>query len=344
MEKKNVKRATRRPASKPRSGVQVSPGKWSQAKAVQRKATPSVNGARNQVTIEGRDVVLSNLEKVFYPSVGFTKGQVIDYYARVAKALLPHLEDRPLTLKRYPNGVEGEFFYEKRCPDFRPSWMKTAPIWSSRQNEEISYCVMNDLPSLIWAVNLADLELHTSLARRQNAERPTVMVFDLDPGEGAGMKDCVQVALWLRDWLVERRLQCFPKTSGSKGMQLYVPLNTSVTFDETKSFARHAAESLTTEHPEKVLARMEKRLRKGKVFIDWSQNDDHKTTVCVYSLRAKARPTVSTPLKWEEVERALKSTAELSFETADVLKRLDKWDDLFEPVLQLKQKLPRRPE
>lgn len=300
--------------------------------------------AKTMLKVGKREVAVSNLDKVFYPDTGFTKGQVIDYYARVAKALLPHLKDRPLTLKRYPNGVEGEFFYEKRCPDFRPSWLKTAPIWSSRQRERISYCLVNDLPSLIWAVNLADLELHTSLARRPNAERPTAMVFDLDPGDGAGMSDCVQVALWLRMWLAERRLKSFPKTSGSKGLQVYVPLNTSVTFNETKSFARHVAENLTVEHPEKVLARMEKRLRKGKVFIDWSQNDDHKTTVCVYSLRAKAHPTVSTPVKWEEVEGALKSSSNLSFEAGDVLKRLEKWGDLFEPVLQLKQKLPHRPE
>jgi bifunctional non-homologous end joining protein LigD len=309
----------------------------------ERTQNSSAGGARANITINGRSLSLSNLEKVFYPKAGFTKGQVIDYYARVAKALLPHLKDRALTLKRYPDGVEGEFFYEKRCPSFRPSWMKTAPIWSSRQGERISYCLANDLPSLIWAANLADLELHTSLARYQNPQRPTVMVFDLDPGDGTDMAHCVEAALWVRKFLAKQHLDCFPKTSGSKGLQVYVPLNTPVTFDDTKRFARRAAEMLTEEHPDQVLYRMEKRLRKGKVFIDWSQNDDHKTTVCVYSLRAKARPSVSTPLKWQEVEGAFKAKApvRLSFESHEVLKRVEKWGDLFAPVLKLKQKLPR---
>jgi bifunctional non-homologous end joining protein LigD len=295
--------------------------------------------------MQGRSISLSNLDKVLYPKAGFTKGQVIDYYARVAKVLLPHLKDRALTLKRYPNGVEEEFFYEKRCPSFRPPWVRTAPIWSSRQQERISFCLANDLPTLVWAANLADLELHTSLARYRNPQRPTAMVFDLDPGPGADIINCAEAALWLRDFLAEHELECFPKTSGSKGMQLYVPLNTAVTFDETKAFARRVAEALTAMHPERVLYRMEKSLRKNKVFIDWSQNDDHKTTVCAYSLRAMERPTVSTPLKWTEVQSAVKRRVpkDLFFESHEVLERMEKTGDLFAPVLTLKQKLPRQP-
>jgi bifunctional non-homologous end joining protein LigD len=314
---------------------------------VGKPAAPPVSGggARASVTLQGRTISLSNLDKVLYPKVGFTKGQVIDYYARVAKVLLPHLKDRALTLKRYPNGVEEEFFYEKRCPSFRPPWVKTAPIWSSRQQERISFCLANDLPTLVWAANLADLELHTSLARYRNPERPTTMVFDLDPGPGADVIHCAEAALWLRDFLNNHQLACYPKTSGSKGLQLYVPLNTVVTFDETKGFARHAAEALTAMYPDRVLYRMEKRLRQNKVFIDWSQNDNHKTTVCAYSLRAMERPTVSTPLKWSEVQNAIKKrvAGELVFDSHEVLQRIEKTGDLFEPVLTLKQKLPRLP-
>ena len=300
-------------------------------------------GARASVRLQGRNIALSNLDKVLYPKVGFTKGQVIDYYARVAKVLLPHLKDRALTLKRYPNGVEEEFFYEKRCPSFRPPWVKTAAIWSSRQQERIAFCLANDLPTLVWAANLADLELHTSLARYRNPQRPTAMVFDLDPGPGVDIIDCAETALWLKDFLAKQQLECFPKTSGSKGLQVYVPLNIPVTFDETKAFARHAAETLTACHPDRVLYRMEKSLRKNKVFIDWSQNDDHKTTVCVYSLRAMERPTVSTPLKWTEVQGAIKKREpeNLVFASDELLRRIAKTGDLFEPVLTLKQRLPR---
>ncbi|HEX5175634.1 MAG TPA: non-homologous end-joining DNA ligase, partial [Chthoniobacteraceae bacterium] len=244
------------------------------------KIDPSESGtasSRATVSINGRTLTLSNLEKVFYPKAGFTKSQVIDYYARVARVLLPHLRDRPLTLKRYPDGVEGFHFYEKRCPVFRPDWLQTAPIWSERNNEHISFCLANDLPSLIWAANLADLELHTALFRYQHPDRPTVLVFDLDPGPGVDVIDCAEVALWLRDYLQQFQMECFAKTSGSKGLQVYAPLNTTVTFEQTKAFARQAAEHLTAEHPERVIQRMEKKLRGGKVFIDWSQNDAHKT-------------------------------------------------------------------
>src|SRR2546426_2397280 len=296
--------------------------------------------ATTEVTIDGRKLAVSNLDKVLYPKAGFTKAHVIDYYIRVAPVLLPHLKDRALTLKRYPEGVDKPFFYEKRCPSFRPPWVKTAPIWSETKQQKIPFCLANDLPSLVWAANLADLELHTSLALFKNPERPTMMVFDLDPGPGADMVDCAEVALWLREALRTRKLKCFPKTSGSKGLQVYVPLNTAVTFPETKSYARAVAELLSAKHTDKALFRMEKRLRKDKVFIDWSQNDRHKTTVCVYSLRAKERPTVSTPLEWDEVEKALKAgnPKALSFETEAVIQRVKKRGDIFEPVLKLKQK------
>jgi len=291
--------------------------------------------------VGGKKLKLSNLDKILYPGVPFTKGQVIDYYVRISEVLLPHLKDHPLTLKRYPNGVTGEFFYEKRCPDFRPPWVKTAGVWSERNHETIHYCLGNNLPTLVWAANLADLELHTSLAKARNPDRPTVMVFDLDPGQGADILDCAQVALWLREELEKSKLTSFPKTSGSKGLQLYVPLNTPVTFERTKEFSHAIADRLTAQHPEHVLARMEKRLRTGKVFIDGSQNDSHKTTVCVYSLRARERPTVSTPVRWTEVMRALddKDPGRLTFETSAVLERVAKHGDIFEPVLTLKQKL-----
>lgn len=295
-----------------------------------------------QLEVAGRKLSVSNLDKVLYPKAGFTKGEVIDYYVKVSGVLLPHLKDRPLTLKRYPNGVEKEFFYEKRCPSFRPSWVKTAPVWSDTNRATIRYCLANDLPSLVWAANLADLELHTSLARYQKLDRPTVMVFDLDPGPGTDIIDCADIGLALRELLRRQSLDCFAKTSGSKGLQLYVPLNTATTFDQTKACARAIAEQIVRQMPEKAVSQMAKRLRDKKVFIDWVQNDDHKTTVCVYSLRAKAHPTVSTPVKWSEVEQAAKSrrAADLEFEAGEVVKRIKKFGDLFAPVLKLKQKLP----
>jgi len=292
-----------------------------------------------QIELDGKTLSLSNLDKVLYPRARFTKGQLIDYYIRIAPALLPHLHDRALTLKRYPNGVEGEFFYEKKCPSFRPKWIKTAPVWSDTNDAEINYCLANDLPSLVWAANLADLELHTSLARRNKLDQPTFMVFDLDPGPETDIVDCCRVGLQLRDFFEHLNLKCFAKTSGSKGLQVYVPMNTRVTFEETKNFAREVALNFAAQHPDQIVWQMAKALRKGKVFIDWSQNDHHKTTVCVYSLRAKDRPTVSTPVKWAEVEKA-SAGGKLSFEADDVVARVKKYGDLFEPVLTLKQKLP----
>ena len=303
---------------------------------------PTPMASRSEVEIQGKKISLSNLDKVMYPAVGFTKAQVIDYYARIAPVLLPHLKDRPLTLKRYPNGVNGMHFYEKNCPAHRPDWLKTAPIWSPGNNKWMDYCLMQDLPSLIWAANLADLELHTSLSRAKEILRPTMLVFDLDPGAPADIVLCCQVGLWLKEVFDGFNLQSFPKTSGSKGLQVYIPLNTPTTYEDTKPFAHELARLLEREHPQQVVSEMKKVLRTGKVFVDWSQNDDYKTTVCVYSIRAKERPMVSTPVTWEEVKKCLskKDPQLLAFDSEAALKRVEKSGDIFEPVLKLKQKLP----
>jgi bifunctional non-homologous end joining protein LigD len=290
-----------------------------------------------EVEVEGRRLKLSNLDKVFYPKVGFTKGQVIDYYRRIAPALLPHLHDRPLTLKRYPDGVEGQFFYEKQCPSYAPDWIETVAVQNKRK---IDYCLANDLSTLIWLANLADLELHTLLSRAADVLRPTMMVFDLDPGEPATIVECAQVGIALRDLFAGVGLDCYPKTSGSKGLQIYVPLNGKVTYDDTKPFAHAIATLLEKQLPKLVVSSMKKSIRGGKVLVDWSQNDDHKTTVCVYSLRARERPTVSTPVRWDEVENA-KRPADLQFDADAVLERVSKHGDLFEPVLKQRQKLPK---
>jgi bifunctional non-homologous end joining protein LigD len=297
----------------------------------------------SEIEIEGKRLRVSNLDKVLYPKAGFTKANVIDYYIRIAPVLLPHLKNRALTLKRYPNGVDGPFFYEKRCPTHRPAWVKTAAVWSEGNNANINFCLANDLPTLVWAANLADLELHTYLAYGKTPLKPTMIVFDLDPGPPATIIQCAQVALLLREIFSQSKLDCYAKTSGSKGMQLYIPLNTSTTFEKTKPFAHTLAERLERDHPKLVVSRMSKELRKGKVFVDWSQNDNSKTTICVYSLRAKERPTVSTPLTWEEVAQCAssKDPQRFAFETEDVLKRVEKFGDLFEPMLKQKQKLPK---
>jgi len=295
---------------------------------------------RLDVEIDGRRLSLSNLDKLFYPEVGFTKGQVIDYYTRVAPALLGHLRNRPLTLKRYPDGAHGPYFYEKQCPSHRPDWVHVAPVRQSRRT--IEFCLADDLPTLVWLANLADLELHTSLALATDVRRPSVVAFDLDPGPPATVVQCAEVALRLREAFLHLGLEALPKTSGSKGMQVYVPLNTPVTYDETKPFARALAQLLERRHPDLIVSEMKKSLRGGKVFVDWSQNDEHKTTVCVYSLRARERPTVSTPLSWDEVEAVLRSRdpEQLSFTADVVLDRVAEHGDLFAPVLELEQELP----
>ncbi len=293
------------------------------------------------VEIQGKHLKLSNLEKVLYPATGFTKQQVIDYYARIAPALIPHLAGRALTRKRYPDGVNGEPFFEKNAPKYRPDWVKTAPIWSEGNRRTVYYVLANDLPTLVWLSNLAALELHPSLARATDITCPTEMVFDLDPGPPANMVQCCQVGLWLREIFEHFGLQSFPKTSGSKGLQLYVPLNTPTTYDQTKTFAHALARLLEQEHSEMVVSDMKKTLRTGKVLVDWSQNDEHKTTVAVYSLRAREHPTVSTPVTWEDVERTFKKkdASLLVFEAAQVVSRVEKLGDLFAPVESLKQRL-----
>ena len=294
------------------------------------------------VTIGGQQMRLSNLDKVLYPSVGFTKGQVIDYYVRIGETVLPHVRDRPMTMARYPNGVTGEMFYQKRCPDHRPEFVRLTRVWSETTKRNLSYCVIDDVPSIIYLVNLAALELHPFLAHSDDIYTPTYMTFDLDPGPGATLVDCSRVAVQLRDLLRQAGLECFPKSSGKKGMHLSVPLNTPCSYDDTKGFSRALAMLLEKYHPEQVTSNMRKDLRTGKVFVDWSQNDEHKSTVCVYSLRVFERPTVSTPLLWEEVEGAVKTgkPESLVFETEQVLERVQRLGDLYEPVLTMKQKLP----
>ena len=295
-----------------------------------------------QIEVQGRRLALSNLDKILYPAAEFTKRQVLDYYVRVAPFLIPHLTGRPLTMKRYPDGVDGEFFYEKNAPKHRPDWLKTAPIYSRHNRRTIDYILANDLPTLVWMANLASLELHASLSLAEDLARPTMLVFDLDPGSPANVVQCAQVGLWLREVFEQFGLQSFPKTSGSKGLQIYMPLNTPVKYEATKAFAHAMARLLEERHPELVVSEMKKNVRNGKVFIDWSQNDEHKTTVSVYSLRARERPTVSTPVTWEEVEQVQrkKKSELLVFEAAQVLERCERMGDLFAPVVTLKQELP----
>jgi bifunctional non-homologous end joining protein LigD len=294
------------------------------------------------VEIQGRQLKLSNLEKVLYPAVGFTKQQIIDYYVRIAPAIIPHLAGRALTRKRYPNGVDEEFFYEKNAPQHRPDWVKTAPIWSEGNHRTVHYILANDLATLVWLANLAAIELHPSLALAKDVTCPTMMVFDLDPGPPANIVQCCGVGVLLREIFDHFDLQSFAKTSGSKGLQIYVPLNTPTSYDATKSFARALAQLLEHEHPDMVVSDMKKQVRTGKVFVDWSQNDEHKTTVAVYSLRAREHPTVSTPVTWDEVERCLKKKDAnlLVFEAKQVVARFEKLGDLFAPLLELKQRLP----
>lgn len=296
----------------------------------------------SRIEVQGRELELSNLDKVLYPEAGFTKGQVIDYYVRIAPVLLPHVRNRPLTMKRYPNGVNGQFFYEKNAPSHRPDWVQTAPVWSEGNQRTMHYVMAQDIPTLVWLANLADLELHTSLSLAKDVLRPTMIVFDLDPGPPANIVQCCQVGFWVKDVFDRLGLESFAKTSGSKGLQIYAPLNTAVGYDDTKPFAHELARRLEREHPELVVSDMKKSLRVGKVLVDWSQNDDHKTTICVYSLRAREKPTVSTPVTWDEVRRTLKKNdpGELVFEAGKVLERVERLGDLFAPVIKLKQRLP----
>ena len=293
------------------------------------------------LNVEGKDVPVTNLDKIYYPKAGFTKGEMLAYYIKIAPTLLPHLKDRPLTMKRYPNGVEAPFFYEKQCPKPTPPFVETCQVARHHKPGSIQFCLANNLPTLVWAANLGDLELHTFLSRAPDVHKPTEIVFDLDPGPPANAVQCAQVALWLREMFSNLGLEVFIKSSGSKGMQAYIPLNTPTTYAETTPFAKAVAQTLERVHPELVVSDMKKELRHGKVLVDWSQNSETKTTVCVYSLRAKDRPFVSMPLEWSEVETCLKKkdASLVFFEAVDALKRVEKKGDLFAPVLTMKQSL-----
>ena len=297
---------------------------------------------RKVAEVAGRSLSLSNLEKDLYPSYGFTKAQILEYYRRIAPFILPHLKGRALTLKRYPDGVEKEFFFEKRCPSHRPSWVKTAEI-PQDDGERMTVCLVNDLNTLIWVGNLASLELHVPLARADSPETPDAVVFDLDPGDQAGILDCARVALIIRDLLSELRLTGYAKTSGQKGLHVFVPLNRKEsTFADTKRFSKAVAEVLQRNYPEMVTAKMAKEERKKKVFINWSQNDAAKTMICVYSLRAREKPFVSFPLAWKELEdlAGRGDPAKLHVLHSDALRRTEIEGDLFREVLVKKQKLP----
>ena len=295
------------------------------------------------IEVAGRQLKLTNLDKVLYPEPGFTKGEVIDYYARVAPTLVRHFDGRPTTMKRYPNGVEGQFFYEKNSPKHRPDWVTTAPIWSGHSKRAIEYCVVDSVATVVWLANQAALELHPSLSRADKIDRPTMVVFDLDPGPPADIRQCCEVAMHLRELFETLSLESVAKTSGSKGLQVYVPLNNdAVTYEEqpsaTKTFALTVAQYLERNHPKLVVSNMAKDLRVGKVLVDWSQNDESKTTIGVYSLRAREHPTVSTPVTWDEVEGG--DPDSLRFEAGDVLDRIETMGDLFAPTLELQQDLP----
>jgi bifunctional non-homologous end joining protein LigD len=296
---------------------------------------------KTTIHIEGNTIPISNLEKVYYPKAGFTKGEMLSYYIKIAPVLLPHLKGRPLTLKRYPNGVEAPFFYEKQCPRPKPPFVETCQVARHHEPGKIEFCLVNNLPTLVWAANLGDLELHTFLSRAPNVHKPTQIVFDLDPGPPANAVQCAQVALWIKEMFDHLGLEIFIKSSGSKGMQVYIPLNTATTYRETSPFAKAVAQTLENAHPELVVSDMKKSLRQGKVLVDWSQNSETKTTVSVYSLRAKERPFVSMPLEWAEVERCLKKrdASLVLFEAEQALKRVGEKGDLFAPVLTLKQNL-----
>jgi len=299
--------------------------------------------AKQQVQVDDRTLTLSNLDKVLYPAAHVVKADVLDYYSRVSQWLLPHLAGRPVTLKRYPDGVDGEAFYEKQAPRFTPDWVVTAPVPRRAGGADIRYVVINDRATLLWCANLASLELHPFLHRSTALDTPTSMIFDLDPGEGTSVVDCARIAMLLRDRLERLGLQTVPKLSGSKGIQVYAPLNTPVTYARTKPFARGIAEAMARELPEHVVSEMARNLRPGKIFIDWSQNSDFKTTVAVYSLRAKReRPFVSLPITWEELEDIARNhdPDRLCLEPKAALQRLETVGDLFAPVLKLKQKLP----
>jgi bifunctional non-homologous end joining protein LigD len=303
-------------------------------------------GESRQVEVDGKELRLTNLDKVLYPDVGFSKGEMVDYYAKVAPAIVPHLRGRAVTLRRFPEGVDDldSAFFEKRCPKHRPKWVKTTRVQAGPNAGKIDFCVCDSRPTLIWMAQLAAIELHPSLSLGRAPKRPTVLAFDLDPGPPADVVDCSRVALRLREVLAQLELESFVKTSGSKGMQLYVPLNVKTSYEETRPFAQALAQLIAKQTPDEVLAKMGKKTdRSGKVLIDWYQNNERKTTIAVYSLRARERPTVSTPVAWDEVEAVAESGdgSSLVFEAGDVLERIEEHGDLFAPVLELEQNLPK---
>lgn len=293
---------------------------------------------RVSVSVEDRVLRIGNLDKVLYPETGTTKGEVLAYYQAIAPALLPHVAGRCITFRRYPDGVDGVSFFEKRCPQHRPDWVQVA-TGPGDHKSPIEYCRIDDLPTLVWAANLAALELHAPMARAGRLDRPDMVVFDLDPGPPAAMTECAEVALDLASLFEQVGLQSFPKTSGSKGLQLYVPINGPLTHDDAADFALAVGRLMDQLMPGRTLTSMAKAERSGKVFIDWSQNSFHKTTVAAYSLRARPRPTVSTPVSWDEVEAAA-GGAELSFTFDQVLERVERDGDRFAPTLTLEQQLP----
>ena len=299
--------------------------------------------ASTVLEIDGKGLTLTNLDKVMYPETGFTKGQVIDYYKEIAHCILPHIKDRPITMKRFPNGIGGEYFYEKAAPSHTPAWAKTFEVPSNRKNSFINYILINDVATLVWSANLANLEIHPFLAKAPNIDQPTMVIFDLDPGDGADILSSCEVAFLLKDLLERLDLESFVKVSGSKGVHLHVPLNTPMTYEATQPFAKSVAQLLENEHPDLVVSEMSKFKRKGKVLVDWSQNSEHKSTAAVYSLRAKVKPFVAMPVSWDELRKAIKAkdAAGLFFEPDAALKRAKKIGDLFAPALKLKQKLPK---
>lgn len=294
---------------------------------------------RVEVEVGSRTLSLSNLDKLMYPEVGFAKAQVIDYYVRIAPVLLPHIGDRGVTLIRFPDGVDGPSFFSKRCVDHRPDWVDVAVGPGNSDGEPIRYCQLSEVASLAWTANLAALEIHGPMARSADIESPTMVVFDLDPGPGTTIVECAQVALDIRELLDPLGLQAWAKTSGSKGMQLYLPLNSPHTHAHASGFARAVAQLLERRHPDRIVSRMTKSLREGRIFVDWSQNSRHKTTVAPYSLRARAQPRVSTPITWDEVSAGADG-ADLVFHADDVLQRVKRDGDLFAPTLSLEQELP----
>jgi len=298
--------------------------------------------SKQSLEVDGIPVALSNLEKPLFPS--FTKKQVIDFYIRVSPYLLPHLKNRPVTMKRYPEGIRQSPFYEKNAPRYTPPWVETFEVPRRTGGRPIRYILINNLATLVWTANLASLEIHPFLHRAPKIDQPASIVFDLDPGEETDVLMCAEVAFKIRDLLERWKLKSFVKVSGSRGLQMYIPLNTQATYETTRPFAKRIAEYMASKHPDLAIAKMSKSMRRGKIFIDWSQNSDFKTTVSVYSLRAKQeQPFVSMPVGWEELKKAAKKggASRLRFSPDAALRRLKKIGDCFAEVLTLKQRLPK---